>query len=154
MGELRGLQGRKIWTVGHSSRSAEALVMLLREAGIELVVDVRSSPWSRRHPWHGRDELEKSLKAAGISYRWLGHVLGGLREEGYDAYRQSAEYAAGLDELIRLSEQRTAIACAERDYRKCHRHYIADDLVARGLRVWHLLDPGQITPHQMTLDLF
>ncbi|MDQ7087371.1 MAG: DUF488 family protein [Acidobacteriota bacterium] len=84
-----------VWTVGHSSRSAEQLVALLTEAGIAAVADVRSSPWSRRHPWHGRDEMERILAAAAIAYHWLGAALGGLRDEGYAAHRLTDVYQEG-----------------------------------------------------------
>ncbi len=143
----------RIWTIGHTSRTAEELRALLAEHAITLLLDVRSSPWSRRHPWHGRDELESSLKAAGIEYRWMGSELGGLREEGFEAHRASDEYQAALRELLQAAERPAALFCAERDYRHCHRRWIAEDLVARGARVWHILDSGELVPHQLSLDL-
>jgi len=143
--------GGVIWTVGHSSRSSDKLIELLRETAIERVVDLRSSPWSRRHPWHGREELERALGAVEIGYCWMGHALGGLRKEGFESYRQTASYREGIDALLALDQTRNVLFCAERDYRHCHRRFICDDLVARGLRVWHLLDPGVAIPHQLTL---
>ena len=143
---------QKIWTVGHSSRSPEQLVALLAEAGIAAVADVRSSPWSRRHPWHGRDEMERILAEAGIAYHWLGAALGGLRDEGYAAHRLTDVYQEGIDRLIALAaDQPTALLCAEADPRSCHRKFIADDLSRRGLLVRHLLGPGESVPHQPAL---
>lgn len=138
-----------LWTVGHSDRPAEELLALLREAGIERVADVRLAPWSRRHPWHSRAELERRLTEAGVEYRWLGAGLGGLRPEGYAHHQATAAYQEALEELVRLArERRTALLCAEREPARCHRQFIANDLLARGFTVWHLLDSGQILPHQ------
>ncbi len=141
-----------IWTVGHSNRSSEQLVEMLVEAGIAAVADVRSSPWSRRHPWHGRDEMERILGQAGIAYHWLGASLGGLQDGGYAAHRRGEAYRQGLDRLMALAAaQPTALLCAEADPRSCHRKFIADDLSRRGLLVRHLLGPGQSVPHQPSL---
>jgi len=129
-------------TVGHSDRSARELLYLLRGQGVTLVADVRSAPWSRRHPQHSRPSLERSLGEAGIGYAWLGATLGGLREEGYGAWRETAEYRRGLEELVALARRETvAVLCAERDPAHCHRRFIAEDLQQRGLRVRHVLGP-------------
>lgn len=98
-------------------------------------------------------EMEGSLAAAGIGYRWLGSALGGFPDAGFDAHRQSDPYREGLDEVLRLAtRQRTAIMCAERDFRHCHRQFIAEDLAQRGAIVRHLVDPGVIEPHQSPLS--
>ena len=70
-----------IYTVGHSTRSADELVALLRDAHVEVLVDVRRFPASRRHPQHNRGALERTLPEAGISYVWHGEVLGGRRKQ-------------------------------------------------------------------------
>ncbi len=142
---------RRVYTLGHSSRSAEEVIAALREAGVEVVADVRSAPWSRRYPQYAKEQLERSLAEAGIGYRWLGATLGGLRAGGYAEHQRSAEYAEGLAALIEGLETPTALFCAERDPRQCHRHHIADDLVRRGWAVWHVLEPGELIPHQSSL---
>ena len=144
--------GREVWTVGHSDRSAEGLTALLRARAIERVVDVRAHPWSRRHPWHGRAEMERSLEAAGIAYTWLGAQLGGMRPEGYPAHQRSEEYSTALAELIELARGATvAVLCAERDPSHCHRRFLADDLSREGFTVRHLLDENEVQPHQPSL---
>ncbi|MDH3284053.1 MAG: DUF488 domain-containing protein [Acidobacteriota bacterium] len=144
-----GGSGRLVWTVGHSDRRPEELVALLASHGIARVVDVRSHPWSRRHPWHGRTELERSVRDGGIRYTWLGAALGGMRPEGFRAHQRSDAYQRGLEELIRLArEDVSAVLCAERDPSHCHRRFIADDLARSGLVVRHLLGPDEIVPHQ------
>ncbi len=130
----------------------EELLALLDSAGIRLIIDVRSAPWSRRHPWTGRAHMERSLSGAGIDYRWMGSALGGCPEEGFEAHRKTDAYREGIDEVLRLAaRQRTAIMCAERDFRHCHRQFIAEDLAARGAIVRHLVEPGFTESHQPPL---
>ncbi|UCF67434.1 MAG: DUF488 domain-containing protein [Acidobacteriota bacterium] len=135
--------------MGHSDRSGEQLVELLRAARIELLVDVRSHPWSRRHPWHGCAEMEKRLREAGIESRWMGATLRGMRPDGYAAHQQTDAYKQGLAQLMGLARvHRAAILCAERDPWNCHRRHIADDLMRHGIIVKHLLDPEHEIAHQ------
>lgn len=149
---MTALHGPDVWTVGHSDRPADALLDLLREAGIEHVFDVRTAPWSRRHPWHAKTALERSLGAAGIGYRWVGASLGGQPPQGFDRLRDGAGYALALDEVLREARQRrVALLCAERDPRHCHRGFIADDLARKGAIVWHLIDAGVVEAHQPPL---
>jgi uncharacterized protein (DUF488 family) len=155
-----------IRTIGHGNRTIEEFIGLLREAGIECLVDIRAFPASRRHPQFGREALEKSLAAAGIRYVWEGPALGGrrrpgvnsphvaLKNPGFRAYADhmaTETYRSGqqrLQELARAS--RTAVLCAERLPWQCHRNLVADSLVARGLRVLHLLGPGKSQAHTLS----
>lgn len=155
-----------ICTVGHGNRTIEAFTGLLREAGIECVVDVRAFPASRRHPQYSRASLERSLAGAGIQYLWEGQALGGrrklqahsphasLRNAGFRAYAghmDTQAFREGLARVIEISrERRIAIMCAERLPWQCHRQLIADSLVAGGVRVLHLVNPGRITEHGLS----
>lgn len=158
-----------VYTVGHSTRSADELIAVLRAPGVEALADVRRYPASRRHPQHDRGMLERSLPAAGIAYVWLGEALGGrLRQtvpterspnNGWRvaAFRYYADamstpaFRAGVAELeARARTQPTAFMCAERLLWSCHRRLIADLLTVRGWSVIHLLDIGQQQPHTLT----
>jgi uncharacterized protein (DUF488 family) len=139
--------------VGHSTRSAEELLGILREPGVELVADVRAFPSSRRHPQFNRDALAAWLGAAGIGYRHMpglggrrtpvpGSQNGGWHElafQGYADHMRSPEFQDALAQLETTARgTRTAIMCAEAVWWRCHRRLIADALVARGWRVEHL----------------
>ena len=153
-----------IYTIGHGNRSIEEFIALLKEAGIECLVDVRAYPASRRHPQFGREALERSLADAGVRYTWEGKGLGGrrkpvktsphtaLRNESFRAYADhmaTGEFHRARDRLIALgAEQRTAIMCAERLPWQCHRYLISDNLVARNIPVAHLIVPGKIQTHE------
>jgi uncharacterized protein (DUF488 family) len=142
-----------IYTVGHSTRSAEDLLALLRQAEVELVADVRAFPNSRRHPQFNRAALAEWLPEAGIGYVHMPGLggrrkptadspNGGWREaafRGYADYMGSEEFRGVLSELEDEAHERpTAVMCAEAVWWRCHRRLIADALTARGWRVEHL----------------
>lgn len=158
----------EIWSAGHSNRAAAELVALLGEAGVRCVADVRRFPVSRRFPQHARARLAPELLRAGIAYVFLGDALGGRREptgpaesSRNGAWRDPAlrafadaldspELLAGLAALEALAHARpSAVLCAERDWRSCHRQILADALVARGWRVVHLVRPGEREEHRL-----
>jgi uncharacterized protein (DUF488 family) len=155
-----------IWTIGHSTRSVEALLEILAAGGIKLLADVRRFPGSRRHPQFGQEALAASLAEARIGYRHFVD-LGGRRSKrlpdspntawrveqfnAYADYMQSSEFLAALEELMTASrEQPTAIMCSEALPQRCHRRLISDALVARGWSVRHLLSPKRIEDHALT----
>jgi uncharacterized protein (DUF488 family) len=154
-----------IYTVGHSTRSAEELLALLRDAGVQQLADVRAFPSSRRHPHYNRDALAAWLGEVGIEYRHLpglggrrspiaGSVNGGWREaafQGYADHMGSAEFRDALAALEAAArEAPTAIMCAEAVWWRCHRRLIADTLVARGWRVVHLGAGSSPALHELT----
>lgn len=160
-------EAREIYTVGHSTRSLEELVRMLKRHGIELLVDVRSIPRSRTNPQFNRDVLPGSLRPFDIEYSHLA-ALGGRRSgdsssdanAGWEhpAFRSYADYALGqefhqgLAELDRLaSERRAAIMCAEAVPWRCHRRIIADYLtLIMGWRVVDIIGEANAAPHEVT----
>jgi uncharacterized protein (DUF488 family) len=129
-----------------------AFVSLLQQARIELLVDVRAHPASRRHPHFSRAPLAESLVAAGIRYDWQGAALGGLRKGGYAAHMETALFADAARALIATArDARLCLMCAETEPADCHRSHIADWLVARGEAVVHLITPGACRQHAARL---
>jgi uncharacterized protein (DUF488 family) len=118
------------------------------------VADVRRYPSSRRMPWFNSGALQASLAEAGIEYRHF-EELGGRRPggfAGYADYMASEEFGEGVEELLRLAGgRRTAVMCAEADWRRCHRRLLSDALVARGHEVVHIGRRGSLEPHQPVL---
>jgi uncharacterized protein (DUF488 family) len=155
-----------IFTIGHGNRAIGEFVALLREAEIECLVDVRAYPVSRRHPQFAREALAKSLTQAGIRYAWEGKSLGGRRKlakdsphialkslgfRAYADYMATEEFGTGLDRLLEVERAvRPAIMCAERLPWECHRNLIADSLSVRGVRVLHLMGPGESREHALS----
>jgi uncharacterized protein (DUF488 family) len=154
--------GNTIFTIGHSTRTLAEFVELLRPVDVTLLVDVRSIPRSRTTPQFNGDTLPGSLAVDGIGYRHL-PALGGRRHHrksdppsrnlywrvlafrNYADYAETDEFRAGLDELSALaSDDRCAIMCAEAVWWRCHRRIITDYLLADGMRVEHIMGPGQV----------
>ena len=154
-----------LYTIGHSNRSIDGLLDLLRRHGIRQLVDVRTAAGSRRNPQFMRDELANALEARGIAYTHLS-ALGGFRKprpdsintawrnesfRGYADYMQTPEFQTALATLCELAARApTAVMCAEAVPWRCHRSLIADALVARGLTVGHILSPAHRDPHRLT----
>lgn len=153
-----------VWTIGHSTRTAEEFVAALAAHEIEAVVDVRRFPGSRRLPQFGAEALSTSLRAAGVSYRWI-EALGGRRRpdpesandaweneafRGYADHTESEEFAEGLFELLMIANGlRAAVMCAELLWWRCHRRIIADVLVALGYEVRHIRNAGVAELHEL-----
>jgi uncharacterized protein (DUF488 family) len=150
-----------VYTIGHSNHKAEEFVALLRQHGIELVVDVRSSPYSRYVPQANRDTLARALETAGIAYRWMGDRLGGKPDGAvadYDALRASPAFQQGIAHLIDLAARRpTAIMCSEGDHHHCHRYkLITPALLDQDVYVLHIQPDGSLIdeaqePRQLAL---
>ena len=158
---------QRIYTAGHSTRSADELIELLREHDVGRLVDVRRFPGSRRHPHFNGATMQKWLAAAGIEYA---HEvdLGGRRKglagspntawrvagfRAYADYMDTPEFRAALDRLVAgASMATTAIVCAEVVPWRCHRRLISDTLVARDIDVVHILGPDKSQPHELHPD--
>ena len=132
-----------IRTVGHSNHPIERFVGLLKKAGVKLLVDVRSMPFSRRFPHFSREPLAKSLGEAGIDYLWEGQALGGKPRAA------RADFEAGLDRIIeRSASTALCLMCAEKEPLDCHRTLLVSrGLAARGTAIEHLLADGTCRPH-------
>lgn len=154
-----------VLTIGHSTRTEEEFIAILRAYEVSLVVDVRKIPKSRHNPQFSIENLSAELQRAGIEYRHLPE-LGGLRHprpdstntgwrnasfRGYADYMQTPAFANALAKLMRIAEgRRTAVMCAEAVPWRCHRSMIADALMARGETVEHILNETKRSPHELT----
>jgi uncharacterized protein (DUF488 family) len=155
----------KIWTVGHSTRSGEEFVEILKAHDIEVLVDVRTYPGSRRYPQFNKETLRESLGENGIDYRHEPR-LGGRRSarpdshntawrnaqfRGYADHMETEEFKSGVRELLELAaKKRVAVMCAEAVWWRCHRSLISDYLKAEGHEVIHILDAKKTEEHPFT----
>ena len=155
----------RLLTIGHSTLAADAFVAMLTAHRIELLADVRRFPASRRHPQFNREALAEMLVSHGIAYQHFPE-LGGRREprpgssntawreagfRGYADYMGSVDFDLGIARLLEAANSKaTAIVCAEKSWRSCHRGLIADHLKASGIEVIHILDTVATEPHPWT----
>lgn len=154
----------KVYTIGHSNVEFEKFLNLLNLNEIEVLVDVRSVPFSKYVPHFNKENIKMKLEEAGIEYIHLGDKLGGMQKdkEGkicYDVTEKSEEYIKGISMLIKLAgNKKTVIMCSEEDPDKCHRHHlIAQTLLRRGAVVFHIRGNGTTEKAkkesiQLTLD--
>lgn len=155
----------KIWTIGHSTRSWDHFVAVLKAHGVEAIADVRRFPASRRHPQFKSETMARALAKENIAYAHL-PALGGRRPtrsdspntawrnasfRGYADHMSSSEYVSGEKALKELaSERRTAVMCAEVVWWHCHRGLISDSLKAQGWEVLHIESERPPREHPFT----
>lgn len=125
-----------LFTIGSGNEDLQSFVDRLRKWNIELLVDVRSQPYSGYVPHFNRENLLESLKRAEISYLFFGDKLGGRPPEGFEKFLLSARFQENIDLLLSEIEGKTAvIMCTEFDISKCHRRFIIVELIKRGIDV-------------------
>ena len=154
-----------IFTIGHSTRSIEDFLELLKYYNITELVDIRTIPKSRHNPQFNGPGLSHALRNHRIGYRHQ-KELGGLRHahlnsvnmawrntsfRGYADYMQTAEFKDGIKELIKIAHEKTvAIMCAEAVPWRCHRSLIGDALLTHGIQVEDIYSMTSTKPHTLT----
>jgi uncharacterized protein (DUF488 family) len=154
-----------VFTIGHSTRTIDDFIQLLKDHGVLAVADVRTIPRSRYNPQFNSGTLSKSLQKANIAYAHLAG-LGGLRHSsgtsinngwrnasfrGFADYMQTQEFEKALKEFMGLARERpSALMCAEAVPWRCHRSLISDALLVRGIAVEHIRTPTSRQPHKLT----
>jgi uncharacterized protein (DUF488 family) len=154
-----------IFTVGHSTRTLQEFLEILRAHGVTLVVDVRSVPRSWHNPQFNKETLPAALKAEGISYIHMPDI-GGLQRpnrdsvntawrnksfRGYADYMQTKGFTEQLLNLMAIARKEyVAIMCAEALPWRCHRSLIADALVVRNVKVEHIIGKDSVIRHELT----
>jgi len=154
-----------VFTLGHSTRTLEEFVELLKTYNITLVVDVRTVPRSRHNPQFNKETLPSTLKQDNIKYIHMSEI-GGLRHpkqdsinlalknrgfRGYADYMLTKEFTESLLRLIALArEKRLAIMCAEALPWRCHRSLLSDALVVRHIRVEHIISKESTIQHKLS----
>jgi uncharacterized protein (DUF488 family) len=156
---------KQIWTIGHSNRTEESFMSILKLHRIETLVDIRSFPGSAKYPYFNKEFLSAILANAGIAYYHLPE-LGGRRKprpdsvntawrngsfRGYADHMQTEEFRKGITKLEQIaSSSRTAYMCSEALWWRCHRALVSDDLKNKGWQVLHINDPAKMQEHPYT----
>lgn len=154
-----------VCTIGHSTRSLDVFINLLKTNEVTHVLDVRTIPRSRQNPQFDKETLPNALQASGINYTHL-PGLGGLRHpqkdsinggwrnasfRGYADYMQTPEFGMNVQSVMGFAMgERCALMCAEAVPWRCHRSLIADALNLRGIRVEDIINAGARKPHSLT----
>jgi len=157
-----------VYTIGHSTRTQEKFLALLRAHRITRVVDIRAFPTSKRHPQFNRETMQTWLAEAGVEYVWekeLGGRRGkslqdspnkGLRNDSfrnYADYMLTPQFQLAAERLAGWAEEKpTVMMCAEAVYFHCHRMLVSDYLVAHGHEVKHITDAKKARAHKPTAE--
>lgn len=155
----------RIFTIGHSTRSLEEFLEILKHYQINELVDIRTIPKSRHNPQFNGPELAHFLRDHHIGYRHQKN-LGGLRHahkdsintawhnasfRGFADYMQTQDFKDGIKELVKLAHEKiVAIMCAEAVPWRCHRSLIGDALLVHGIKVEDIFSLTSSTQHKMT----
>jgi len=139
----------KIYTIGHSTRSLEDFINILKHYNIELLIDIRKLPGSNKFPHFNKEILEVELPKSNVQYIHFPE-LGGFRKEGYFAFTQTEEFSDAIKKLLEVIDNKTvAIMCAEVLWWRCHRRYVTNALVELGNQVIHIFDKEKIQEHKL-----
>jgi uncharacterized protein (DUF488 family) len=154
-----------IWTIGHSNRPIGQFIDLLKANRIEVVVDIRTLPGSKRCPQFNQETLRASLLEQAMEYTWR-KELGGLRKltrpgrntawknKSFQAYAEHMEtdvFKTGMAQVAAdARRKRIALMCAEAVWWKCHRSLVADYLKWQGHTVMHIMSHEDIQEHPYT----
>ena len=155
-----------IFTIGHSTHSADAFRDLLRAHEVRQIADVRLIPKSSRYPHFARERLAPLLASAGVDYQHFPD-LGGHRRprpdsvntawrveafRGYADHMMTEPFQKGVAALLAFCDRgRTALMCAEAVWWQCHRRLLADALLVRGVPVLHILSTAAPKPHELSV---
>lgn len=140
-----------IYSIGHSNRSIKEFLNLIKTFNINVVVDVRRFPKSRKFPHFNQENLCKYLKNINVKYYWLGKELGGFRG-GYEKYMETNSWKKGFDKLLEIVSVEgniVAIMCSEKFWFKCHRRFISNKLVKHGFKVIHIISENKVYEHKI-----
>ncbi len=152
-----------IFTIGHSTHSAEYFVGLLNQHEITAICDVRSSPYSQFNPQFSQDKLKKNLHENGIQYVFLGDELGARSNDPtcyrngkveFDILAKTKLFKQGIERIRKGSEKyQIALVCAEKEPLDCHRTILVSrELENEGMPVAHILADGEVETHETTIE--
>lgn len=159
------MSDKTIWTIGHSTHTAEEFIRMLDAFAIKTLVDIRTFPGSRRYPHFNKESLEKLLPQHNIEYIHM-RELGGRRKpvknshntawrneafRGYADYTETTAFANAIHQLENIAlKNRTAYMCSEAVWWRCHRSLVSDYLKIKGWTVMHIMTANKAEEHPYT----
>jgi len=153
-----------IYTIGHSNLEIADFLALLKAAGVQVLVDIRSAPYSKYVSQYDYVTFHTAVEQGGIEYCYLGRELGGRPEDDtfYDAegrvlygeYKDTPEFKAGIEKLVEISRAKlAAVICSEENPFHCHRRLLVGRYLAElGCEIRHIRRGGVIQSERDLLD--
>ncbi|MCA1745860.1 MAG: DUF488 domain-containing protein [Bacteroidales bacterium] len=166
-----------LFSIGHGNKPMEVFLQELQGSSIQFLLDVRSKPYSKWNPQYNREELQQELKAHGITYVYVGDVLGGLPEDRtcydsdgkviYEVIKKKKFFRDGLERLLTAHQKQVPLAlmCSESNPAQCHRSkLIGQELLNHHISIKHIVGKDKVKPQELvmaeltkgkgTIDLF
>lgn len=148
-----------LYTIGYASHTLDSFAELLFKHKIDVVADVRSSPYSQFKAEFNREGLSAYLKKIGISYLFFGDLWGARIEDrscyvegkvDFDLAATTKNFQEGMDRVKKgVALHRIALMCAEKDPLTCHRSILLSrNVVGAGIKVQHILSDGLLEEHR------
>ena len=152
-----------IFSIGHSTQPIDRLVGILKQHQIEVVADVRSSPFSRFNPQFNRESVAEALRGSAIKYLFLGKELGARADDPscyvngkvkYSRLAARKEFKEAIARLLKGAiDHRIALMCAEKEPLECHRTIlVSQELSKCGCEVRHIHYDGSLETHSAALE--
>jgi uncharacterized protein (DUF488 family) len=154
-------QPKQCFTIGYGNSPIDRFITLLDTVDISLIIDVRSSPYSRFNPHFNRENLEKSLIKNNVDYRFMGDKIGGRYSNpsllfpddtvNYRKVQETEKFQDGINEVVSIisSGKKIALMCAEKEPERCHRFaLISPVLQAKGISVIHIRPEGKLQSNE------
>lgn len=154
-------QPKQCYTIGHGNYPIDQFITFLLNISIDLIIDVRSSPYSRFNPHFNRENLEKSLITNYVDYRFMGDKIGGRQSDpcllfpdgtvNYRKVQETEKFQEGINDVLSIitSGKKVALMCAEKEPERCHRFaLISPVLQAKGISVIHIRPDGKLQANE------
>lgn len=144
----------RVYTIGHSNAEPDKFIKRLKQFNVQVLVDVRSKPYSKYVPYFNKDKVERLCKDIGTKYIFLGDLLGGKPEDdsvvdkgmkiNYDLLAQKGYFISGIDKLLDLTSKHiVCLMCSEGQPDECHRSLLLSPVLEKkGIDVLHILPDG------------
>lgn len=153
-----------LYSIGHGNKEIEQFIQELRSFEIRYLVDVRTKPYSKWNPEYNQAALKVHMNRVGITYVYMGDVLGGMPDDpscytdGHIDYSKMAKketFVKGLERLITANEKKInlAVMCSESDPTMCHRSkLIGQELLKREIIMNHIVGIGIVKSQQIIIN--
>ena len=147
---------QKIYTIGHSNQDVQSFIELLKRRSIEVVVDVRSNPYSKYASQFNKKEVQGDIRDNGMKYMFMGKEIGGkpadlqfYDSEGYVLYSKIAEspmFTGGIERLLKgITKYKVVLMCSEENPATCHRRLLIGRVLSdHGVDMLHIRSDGSV----------
>lgn len=139
----------ELYSIGHGNKDIDKFVNDLKKFKLQVLVDIRSTPYSSNFPDYNQEKLMEKLKENNIEYIFFGDKLGGRPQEGFPNFVKTKDFKKHIAQLLYLiTNKTTALMCSEFNYLSCHRKFISDELRKMGIEIKDIDKNGNLVKEE------